>query len=573
MRDYYAILGVDRQAGDEDIKTAFRKLAKNYHPDRNPGDAWAERRFKEVNEAYETLADETRRAGYDAEIEAEDESDLGGAYSSDMSWGEPASSPREASWPEPDPFPGPPRPPSWPAFWNISIAVGSLLLVGAVAVALTLVPDGREFEKIANQPLGAAEPAREEARAVPPEPLATTSPESGAEHGATINGEPHSGEPVDVPAPREREPDLVEQAWTSVRDARDTPTLARFMDRHPGTSQAREAQSIVADLINGENQAPPLEALVQEFPSGPVADLARSRLEELRSEATAAEESAWTAAARQGSASGFVTFLGNYPRSRHVAEAKGRLESLGLIEAAVGSGAEKKTRWLRAIDTFRDCQHCPQMVVARARKTAPPDFDAKVRAALPGPFAIGKSRVSTSEWAVCARDRECRDEPRQDGPSAGAVSEVSWSDAQSYVRWLGKRTGHSYRLLTEMEWRYAIRLKLVAADPVSGPAPTDTAGYTAAPGGPPPIPDGTDSPGAGEKDLSRLGGSAVEWVSDCWSEESPGRQRAAAPLPSAEGLCAERVLLARRGREFERFGDVPGSREDGYAFRVARSLE
>jgi molecular chaperone DnaJ len=64
-RDYYETLGLSRDADDESIKSAFRKLAKEYHPDRNPGDAEAEQRFKEVNEAYEALKDPQRRAAYD----------------------------------------------------------------------------------------------------------------------------------------------------------------------------------------------------------------------------------------------------------------------------------------------------------------------------------------------------------------------------------------------------------------------------------------------------------------------------------------------------------------------------
>jgi len=64
-RDYYDVLGVDRQASPDDLKKAFRKLAMKYHPDRNPDDKDAERKFKELNEAYEVLKDEQKRAAYD----------------------------------------------------------------------------------------------------------------------------------------------------------------------------------------------------------------------------------------------------------------------------------------------------------------------------------------------------------------------------------------------------------------------------------------------------------------------------------------------------------------------------
>jgi molecular chaperone DnaJ len=64
-RDYYEVLGIERDADVEAIKKAYRKLALQYHPDRNPGDARAEERFKEVNEAYEVLKYPQKRSAYD----------------------------------------------------------------------------------------------------------------------------------------------------------------------------------------------------------------------------------------------------------------------------------------------------------------------------------------------------------------------------------------------------------------------------------------------------------------------------------------------------------------------------
>jgi molecular chaperone DnaJ len=64
-RDFYEILGVSKDASAEDLKKAFRKLAMQHHPDRNPGDKDAEQKFKEINEAYDVLKDEQKRGAYD----------------------------------------------------------------------------------------------------------------------------------------------------------------------------------------------------------------------------------------------------------------------------------------------------------------------------------------------------------------------------------------------------------------------------------------------------------------------------------------------------------------------------
>lgn len=78
MSDYYEILGVSKDANGDEIKSAFRKLALKYHPDRNQGDEEAEHKFKEINEAYQCLGDEQKRAMYDRY--GKDGANMGGGF-------------------------------------------------------------------------------------------------------------------------------------------------------------------------------------------------------------------------------------------------------------------------------------------------------------------------------------------------------------------------------------------------------------------------------------------------------------------------------------------------------------
>src|SRR6266496_1592288 len=92
-KDYYKTLGVERNASEDDIRKAYRKLAMQYHPDRNPNDKQAEERFKEINEAYQVLSDQKKRAYYDR---------LGSDYSNWQQRGTPG----DFNWGQYEGFPG-----------------------------------------------------------------------------------------------------------------------------------------------------------------------------------------------------------------------------------------------------------------------------------------------------------------------------------------------------------------------------------------------------------------------------------------------------------------------------------
>ncbi len=85
-KDYYKILGVERNANKDEIKRAYRKLALKTHPDRNPGDKKAEDRFKDINEAYQVLSDPQKRARYDQLGESYNQWQQGGAPAGGFRW-------------------------------------------------------------------------------------------------------------------------------------------------------------------------------------------------------------------------------------------------------------------------------------------------------------------------------------------------------------------------------------------------------------------------------------------------------------------------------------------------------
>src|SRR5919205_4326261 len=85
MADFYTVLGVGRDASDDDIKKAYRKLAMTYHPDRNGGSKEAEERFKEITEAYDVLRDPHKRAMYDRYGESALRGGAGGFHHVDLS--------------------------------------------------------------------------------------------------------------------------------------------------------------------------------------------------------------------------------------------------------------------------------------------------------------------------------------------------------------------------------------------------------------------------------------------------------------------------------------------------------
>jgi formylglycine-generating enzyme required for sulfatase activity len=140
------------------------------------------------------------------------------------------------------------------------------------------------------------------------------------------------------------------------------------------------------------------------------------------------------------------------------------------------SAAQAKA--LKPHDTFKECANCPEMVVVPAgsfRMGSPAserdrsaDEGPQHKVTISRPFAVGRFEVTFAEWDACVDDGGCNDyTPSDEGWGRGRrpVINVSWDDAQSYAAWLRKKTGKSYRLLSESEYEYSTRAGTQTAYP------------------------------------------------------------------------------------------------------------
>ncbi|MGY2047354.1 SUMF1/EgtB/PvdO family nonheme iron enzyme [Methylobacterium sp. JK268] len=238
---------------------------------------------------------------------------------------------------------------------------------------------------------------------------------------------------------------------------------------------------------------------------------------------------------------------------------------------------------LRPGETFRDCPTCPELVVV-----PPGDFVMGGEAEYEKPahrvtirrsFAIGRHEVTFAQWDACVAAGGCKGDVDDHGFGRGdrPVIDVSFDDAQGYLRWLSAQTRQPYRLPSEAEWEYAARAGTVSPFWWGAAAGRDRANCEDC--GPAParrtLPVGSYRPNA--FGLYDTAGNAAEWVEDCWNASYRG-----APTDGAAwrgGTCDLRVLrggsfvgragLARSGARFRYDHDI---RYYANGFRVVREM-
>ena len=240
-------------------------------------------------------------------------------------------------------------------------------------------------------------------------------------------------------------------------------------------------------------------------------------------------------------------------------------------------------------EVFRDCDGtwCPEMVVVPAgsfmmgspsgEKGRDADEGPVHRVRISEPFAVGVYEVTFEEWEACRRGGGCSHNPDDKGWGRGRrpVINVSWQDAQAYVRWLSRVTGKAYRLLSESEWEYVARAGTTGPFHFGSTITTEQANYGSNRGRTAPV----GSFPANAFGLHDVHGNVMERVEDCWHASYRGAPGDGSAWTRG-GNCDARVLRggswyygAQYLRSANRYELSAGNRFSFAGFRVARTLD
>jgi formylglycine-generating enzyme required for sulfatase activity len=274
-----------------------------------------------------------------------------------------------------------------------------------------------------------------------------------------------------------------------------------------------------------------------------------------------------------------------------VATALPRLAALSSQERL--AAAPEIWRVPGTVSEFKDCASCPHMTIVPAGEFtmgSPPaeqQAEAQHRVTIATPFAVSKFEITFDDWNACVSDGGCDNaRPNDEGWGRGRhpVIHMSFDLAKAYVAWLSRKTGKTYRLLTEAEWEYAARAGTTTTFAFGDSLSPGSANYNASTDGSGPseenrqktMPVGSFPPNA--FGLHDMHGNVSEWVEDCFHNDYTAK----APSDGSawvEGNCTGRVL---RGGSWEdsdaelrsaaRVGEYRYNSSYVDGFRIARSL-
>ena len=231
---------------------------------------------------------------------------------------------------------------------------------------------------------------------------------------------------------------------------------------------------------------------------------------------------------------------------------------------------------------FKDCDFCPPLVVVpggefQMGSSEHPHEKPAHKVRIPLPFAIGQYELTYAEWDRCVDAGACRYRPEHQGSPSDAIGNLSWDDANAYLKWMSEQTGQIYRLPSEAEWEYAARAGIDKRFWWGDQAGSGKANCSDCGAGTKGQPSAAGSYKPNPFGLYDTAGNMAEWVQDCWNESYQG-----APVDGSAWVKGNCGLRGLRGGSFgnkstyirssARFRYDSDVRYEANGFRVLREL-
>jgi formylglycine-generating enzyme required for sulfatase activity len=340
--------------------------------------------------------------------------------------------------------------------------------------------------------------------------------------------------------------------------------------------------------IKDSNFPSDYEAYLKAYPNGRFATLAHARIDRLRAAGASATATTASPAAPQASAQAARPAMQEHAHAASTpapSPIPNQQPAPPAAGAASPTAAQKAAAHAPTAGESRDCAACPVMIAvpagsfAMGNSTDDPSEKPVHRVTIGAPFAIGKYEVTVEQWNACVAANACQKlTPESNTNKAAPARDLSWDDAQQYLKWLSKTTGKPYRLPTEAEWEYADRGGTTTAywwgDSMrKGNADCKDCGDPWHKEGPEPVGSFAPNP----LGLYDMNGSVWEWTADCWHNNYLGAPADAHAWDSPG--CDMRVIRGGSWREggnymltATRFKYSAGVRQSQDGFRVVKDL-